>query len=434
MEGCGFRAALIVTLWVVLNTALNLFNKWALTPLQVELSWSSSLIRMSVAGRWAGAGFGFPLFYSMCHMIASFLGASLIFLVWPSTNTLQLKHLTSGRTCLQLSLLSLLFAANVAANNASLMTLGLAVNQLIKSVTPLLVMILMFALEGRTYSSPIVATVLLLTLGAAASIPWGTDAADNTGVGLASVSMVAASAKPALASYFAKDMWREGLTPLALVWYDSVFGALLTGVLCVASSERTELMGYFESKPGLGTFIVAFSSAMAFLYNLAVYSLASSAPPVVAVVASSLKQLALVVVAGIIIDRIENPLNWVGIVIFFLASFIYAYLALTESSRERSGSAGRGGRGGRGGKHRAEVNPAPAATTVQWSHKGIIASASTTDESTPLRTAEPVPPPGAKEQPWYARKKKPSASASTSSSQGAKEVSWYQGPSHRARQ
>ena len=79
MEGCTFRAALIVTLWVVLNTSLNLFNKWALTPPQVELSWSSSLIRMSVAGRWAGAGFGFPLFYSMCHMIASFLGASLIF-------------------------------------------------------------------------------------------------------------------------------------------------------------------------------------------------------------------------------------------------------------------------------------------------------------------------------------------------------------------
>lgn len=431
MEGCTFKATLIATLWVVLNAALNLFNKWALTPLQVELSWSSSLIRMPVAGRWAGAGFGFPLFYSMCHMIASFLGASLIFLVRPSTNTLQLKHLSSCRTCAQIGLLSLVFAANVAANNASLMTLGLAVNQLIKSVAPLLVMLLTFALEGRTYSSPMVAAVLLLTAGAAVSIPWGSDAADSTGIGLASVSMVAASAKPALASYFTKDLRRDGLTPLALVWYDSVFGALLTGVLCVASSERGELMGYFESKPGLGTFVVSFSSVVAFLYNLAVYSLATSAPPVVAVVASSIKQLALVVVAGIIIDRIETPLNWAGVAVFFLASFIYAYLALTEQS---SGSAGRGGRGGRGGKHRAEVNPVPAATTVQWSHKGIIASASTMDESTPLRTAEPVPPPSAKEQPWYERKKKPSNSSTSSSSQQAKEVSWYLGPSHRARQ
>ena len=70
------RGALLLLVWVLLNLLLNFFNKWALSPMVIELSWGGSLIHESLRGPSNGAGFSFPLFYSMCHMAASFVGAS----------------------------------------------------------------------------------------------------------------------------------------------------------------------------------------------------------------------------------------------------------------------------------------------------------------------------------------------------------------------
>ena len=137
--------------------------------------------------------------------------------------------------------------------------------------------------------------------------------------------------------------------------------------------------------------VIATSSLLAFAYNLVVYSLTKAVSPVVSVVASNFKQVVLIVVAGIWVDRISHPLNWIGIGFFFLATFIYSYLALAKrdwspKQTRRSKSVGAPG-----------VSPAPGApaTAVQWSHKGIVVNAST--ENTPLRGGEAPPP-----KPWYA--------------------------------
>ena len=95
--------------------------------------------------------------------------------------------------------------------------------------------------------------MIFLTVSAAAAIPWGSEAADGQGIGLAGASMLAAAAKPALAAApnpspcpspnpshnpshdpnpnpnqalaacLGRDMRRDGLTPLVLVWWDSLF-------------------------------------------------------------------------------------------------------------------------------------------------------------------------------------------------------------------
>ena len=38
------RGYFLVSSWVVLNLALNFLNKWALSPLDVTLSWGNSLM------------------------------------------------------------------------------------------------------------------------------------------------------------------------------------------------------------------------------------------------------------------------------------------------------------------------------------------------------------------------------------------------------
>lgn len=190
------KGALLVVVWVLLNLVLNFFNKWALSPMVVELSWGGSLIHESLRGPSNGAGFSFPLFYSMCHMAASFVGASLIFLCQPSTNRVTTQQLRNHGP--SLFLLSLLFALNICGNNASLVTLGIAVNQLVKSVTPLPSMLFAYALQRRSFSKQLVGAVIFLTASAAAAIPWGSEATDGHGIGLAGASMLRAAATNAV--------------------------------------------------------------------------------------------------------------------------------------------------------------------------------------------------------------------------------------------
>ena len=388
------RGALLLLVWVLLNLLLNFFNKWALSPMVIELSWGGSLIHESLRGPSNGAGFSFPLFYSMCHMAASFVGASLIFLCQPSTNRVSTQQLRNHGP--SLFVLALLFALNICGNNASLVSLGIAVNQLVKSVTPLPSMLFAYALQRRTFSAQLIGAVLFLTASAAAAIPWGSEAADGQGIGLAAASMLAAAAKPALAACLGRDMRRDGLTPLALVWWDSLFASAITGALCLLSTERDTVADYCTSKPALAAFVILTSSVLAFCYNLVVYSLSTAASPVVSVIASNFKQVVLIVLAGILVDRITHPLNWVGIGFFFVATFLYSYLALNQPPPSQLATRrGASATAAPGGGTQPDGLPQ---RTIRWSHKGIVASASTASETTPLR--RPGEPP--QTRPWYA--------------------------------
>ena len=388
------RGALLLLVWVLLNLLLNFFSKWALSPMVIELSWGGSLIHESLRGPSNGAGFSFPLFYSMCHMAASFVGASLIFLCQPSTNRVSTQQLRNHGP--SLFVLALLFALNICGNNASLVTLGIAVNQLVKSVTPLPSMLFAYALQRRTFSAQLIGAVLFLTASAAAAIPWGSEAADGQGIGLAAASMLAAAAKPALAACLGRDMRRDGLTPLALVWWDSLFASAITGALCLLSTERDTVADYCTSKPALAAFVILTSSVLAFCYNLVVYSLSTAASPVVSVIASNFKQVVLIVLAGILVDRITHPLNWVGIGFFFVATFLYSYLALNQPPPSQLATRrGASTTAAPGGGTQPDGLPQ---RTIRWSHKGIVASASTASETTPLR--RPGEP--SQTRPWYA--------------------------------
>merc|ERR1740130_590897 len=252
-------------------------------------------------------------------------------------------------------------------------------------------MLFAYALQRRTFSAQLIGAVIFLTVS---------EAADGQGIGLAGASMLAAAAKPALAACLGRDMRRDGLTPLVLVWWDSLFAMAVTGTLCLLSTERDTVSEYFVSKPALAAFVVLTSSLLAFCYNLVVYSLTTAASPVVSVIASNFKQVVLIVLAGILVDRISHPLNWVGIAFFFVATFLYSYLALNQPPPSQVATR-RGAHGvapAAAGAHGAPPDEPPP-RTVRWSHKGIAASASTASETTPLRRPGDAPQPQA---PWYA--------------------------------
>ena len=141
--------------WVSLNVFINFWNKWALSP--------------------EGAAFAFPIFYSSCHMAMGLLSSSLIMAAVPSVRNLSPTQMRQHGG--KLLLLSTLTVANIVCSNASLMYIGLSVNQIIKSVGPLPALVLTYFVHRRRYSATICVSVFLMVAGAILAVPQEGDTA-----------------------------------------------------------------------------------------------------------------------------------------------------------------------------------------------------------------------------------------------------------------
>merc|ERR1712166_630666 len=286
-------AVVVVAAWASINLALNFFNSYALRPEEK-----------------GGLGFSFPFVYSGCHQIASFIGVNVIFKVKPNLNTLSRAQWKAKWPALLG--LSVMMVLSIGCNNASLVYVGLSVNQIIKSITPLPTMILSYCTEKKVYSWQLVGIVLLQVAGAIMAVPWHEQTqAGALGIVLCFVSMLAAATKPVVAGALMKDMRESGLTPLVLVWYDSIFsiGWFFLIALCLPN-ERVGAVEYM-------------SKVTSALTN---------------VVLANVKQVILIVVAAIFVDHISRWWNVMGIVIFFLASFAYSYYTFANKAPSRTAS------------------------------------------------------------------------------------------------
>jgi drug/metabolite transporter (DMT)-like permease len=254
---------------VVLNLGLNFFNKAAL-------------------GRSTALHFSFPLFYTACHQFSSFCCMSLIFWLVPSTNTLSYATFEAKRGWILL--LGVLFVLNIACNNASLVYIGVSINAIIKSITPLPAMILSFALERKRYPMGKVASVVGMCAAAVISVPFGDDStASPFGLLLVTISMLAAATRPVMAAMLMGDAKQTGLTPLVLVWYDSLISFTVLVVISLAT-ELDGLILYFSAQPLRGLGIVILGSTMAFCYNIVTFSLTKAVGSLTTAVLGNVKQ------------------------------------------------------------------------------------------------------------------------------------------------
>ena len=315
MGGCADLAehvelGLVIALfaWVALNVTLNVFNKWALSP-------------------DAGA-FSFPIFYSASHMFMGLLSSSLIMAVLPSRRDLAFSQLQKhGGKLLALSTLTVL---NITTSNASLVYIGLSVNQIIKSVGPLPALVLTFFVQKKRYSWAICVVVLVLVAGAVLAVPLGDDAqSTHYGVLLASISCVAAASKPVVALLLMRGS--ATLPPLTLLWYDSFFSLWVMAAVWAVSQEREASISYMKEHTATGLTVLGVGSSVAFLYNLSTFYLTFFTSGLTINVIANTKQVILISISAIVIDHITSVTSWVGVAVFTLALATYTYLTIGPS-------------------------------------------------------------------------------------------------------
>ena len=300
--------------YTVFNLFLNFFNKWALSS--------------------NGAGFTFPVFYSTWHMLMSIIGSTILMRIKvPASGLPSFEQFKMYKyEALTLACCSTI---NITCNNASLMKIGLFVNQVVKSLSPLLSMAFSFFILKRRYTPQLIVVVILIAIGAGLSVPFKDPSFSVFGIVLVLVATFASSLKPVVGELLMSVSDKPKLAPAALVFYDSCFSFcfMLTYWIC-APTERAGSVTFMGDNPATGWGIIFAGSTAAFCYNMTVFYFTMVASALAVMVATNLLKV-LLITASAVIENVKDPINWIGITIFFVSVTVYAYLSFKGKQKPK---------------------------------------------------------------------------------------------------
>lgn len=308
---------LIIVSWLCLNLGLNFYNKWAFTDPSTGAP---------------GAGFTYPIFYTLWNMTASFIGCNLLMWLVPSTRTISTKQFMEQKW--GLLVLSTVYVINILSQNASLVYIGLSINQILKCCVPLPTMVCAYFVQGTRYPWPIIVSVIAVISSATLSVPFSDPSVTATGLVLTFTSTAMAGIRPVLSALLLSNAKESGLSPIPLLWYDSLFSIVALLIMFVTSNERPGLPQFYHEHPKTGVAVVVAGSAMAFAFNIITFYLIKSIGPLTSTVLGNVKTIILVLVATVLLDT--TPLQWynlMGYVFFFFTLFTYSYLNYLKSQK-----------------------------------------------------------------------------------------------------
>lgn len=199
---------IVMSVWIACSIWLVYFTKWALSATDDE--------------KHPGAGFTFPVFYTLCTTTTINLGCILIMTMQRKTIPSFEQFKLSWKGILSVAALSIV---SIWASDASLMYIGVTLNQLMKACTPLPTMALGYFIERKRFAWPMVVAVVLIVVGAGLAVPQSDDDSATYGIIMATISTLATAAAISLKARLMANSAVNGLTPLVLLFYSSLSSA-----------------------------------------------------------------------------------------------------------------------------------------------------------------------------------------------------------------
>ena len=263
-----WKIVIAFTIYGSLNLFLNFFNKWAMAP--------------------SGAGFSLPVFYSTWHMLMSIIGSLVLMLVKkPDSGMVSLAQFKDYKW--ETLTLAVCTTVNISCNNASLMLLGLFVNQIIKALSPMIVMGMSYFILKRRYGAMIIVSVIFIAFGAMLAVPFKDPSVTVLGIVLVGTATLASSLKPVVGELLMTSSDKPKLAPAALVFYDSCFSFVFMVTFWLSvPAEREGSITYMREKPAMGWGIILIGSFAAFAYNMSIYNFTKLASAVAVMVTTNL--------------------------------------------------------------------------------------------------------------------------------------------------
>jgi len=244
------------------------------------------------------------------------------------------------------------YGISIALNNVSFGYISLTCNSIFKSLTPFLVVLFSFIIEGKTVSYAILAFVNVIVGGAILSIPFGSSSGSTEWAGYIFVSLaqIIASLRVVISAKLMSgtsggtcpEAPAPTLSALAVSFYDALIGFLLllpAAMVLEVSGARVynqdinPLELYFGGEDAWQNVGIFFGGCvLAGFYTPVFFLMIKLTSSLGFVIIGSVKQVVLLVMAATIVDHIgaENPLLWIGLVVVLLGSLGYSYQSTVE--------------------------------------------------------------------------------------------------------
>jgi len=208
--GCNTElvfVSIMLALFLTFNIGLNYWDNWVLSPGPYP----------------AGLGFPAPLVYAFCHSFASLIGA--IGMIYGRSGNKVTMQMFWGHK-IKLVLNSLLLTTTIVIAWFVVQQASVALINVIRGAVAVPVLVFAFVLEGKRYSIPKIFTILLIVGGSVISVPFSTISYTGNGLLLTMAAALCVALKATVSGMLMKDSKRNGMTPIVVLFYDSMFSSL----------------------------------------------------------------------------------------------------------------------------------------------------------------------------------------------------------------
>lgn len=298
---------IMLLLFLAFNIGLNYYDNWVLSPGPYPV----------------GLGFPAPLVYALCHAFACLLcSVAMIY----GRNGNKVTYQMFWKHKFKIVLNSLLLTASIVIAWFMVQHASVAVINVFRGCVALPVLIFAFVLEGKRYSIPKIFVILCVVGASLISVPWSTWAFDLYGMCLTVAGTLCIGLKATVGGMLMKDSKKDGMTPLVVLFFDSIFSSIFIATSCLFAGETIRLGQYSPTEPAvvcLGMIVGAF---LAFPYNFITYKFIQMTSPVGWAIATSFKLFAIIVIPMVVYDHTSWIGAYIGIALFFLAVIAYGLL------------------------------------------------------------------------------------------------------------
>ena len=298
--------------YLLLNTSLNMLNRWAL-------------------GQYR---FRFPILLTASHMI---FGSVALLPLMLLKEGYKGTHLDNWRKDWRaLLIIGAVNGPQIALNNASLVSIELSLNQAIRAAIPVCVACFAFCLERRVPTPVGAAYLLLVTVSLMCVVFTGSEYGEAWGVSMCAASVLMSSAQMSLAGRLMSSKHDS----FQLTFYTGpVAFAVLMAMEAVAQQEMEGLQRFALHKPQATAVIVLGGCILAVMYNVVLMQAVRTFSSVGTAVLGNFRIVLLILLSAILLGELQTwgPTRYLGCLTMFVGAAAYALhpmLLGTPVSRE----------------------------------------------------------------------------------------------------
>ncbi|KAJ3149607.1 hypothetical protein HDU89_003660 [Geranomyces variabilis] len=293
----GRNPAPYICTWIVFSTGVILFNKYIFTYLE----------------------FKFPIFLTFWHLVFATMATRCLRRWTHLLDDLDNIEMTRSTYCRGIVPIGLVFSVALVSSNYAYLYLSVAFIQMLKAITPVIVLFLDWAINGTTANTQTMGYLVIIVVGTVIA-SYGEVELVFVGVVLQVAAVTAEALRLLLVEKLLNSTTKKKMNPLCSLYYFAPICALMNGIACYLFEGRSLTLDAIYAV-GLQTlFLNAF---VAFGLNVAVVYLIGNASALILCISGVVKDVIIVLLSTFLWNKILTPTELIGYAIALIGVLLF---------------------------------------------------------------------------------------------------------------